>query len=126
MMIELALNKLQKYYGANMVLEDISFEVQTSEKVGIVGGNGCGKSTLLKVIMGIEGYEKGTISIKKNSTLGYLEQMPVYPNDFAVLEVLNTAFEKIDKLQKELELLENQLSNSDEKNMDKLLNNYQV
>ena len=109
MMIELALNKLQKYYGANMVLEDISFDVQTSEKVGIVGGNGCGKSTLLKVIMGIEGYEKGTISIKKNSTLGYLEQMPVYPNDYTVLEVLNTAFEKIDKLQKELEVLENQL-----------------
>lgn len=123
-MIELALNKLQKYYGANMVLEDISFDVQTSEKVGIVGGNGCGKSTLLKVIMGIEGYEKGTIAIKKNSTLGYLEQMPVYPNEFTVLEVLNTAFEKIDKLQEELELLENQLSNSDENNMDKLLNNY--
>jgi ATPase subunit of ABC transporter with duplicated ATPase domains len=123
-MIELALNKLQKYYGANMVLEDISFDVQTSEKVGIVGGNGCGKSTLLKVIMDIEGYEKGTISIKKNSTLGYLEQMPIYPNDFTVMEVLNTAFEEIDKLQKELEVLENQLSNSDENNMDKLLNNY--
>lgn len=123
-MIELALNKLQKYYGANMVLEDISFEIQTAEKIGIVGSNGCGKSTLLKVIMGIEGYENGTISIKKNSTLGYLEQMPVYPNDFTVLGVLNTAFEKIDRLQEELEILENQLSNSDENNADKLLNNY--
>lgn len=123
-MIELALNKLQKYYGANMVLEDISFEVQTSEKIAIVGSNGCGKSTLLKIIMGIEGYEKGTISIKKNSTLGYLEQMPVYPDYFTVLDVLNTAFEKIDELQKDLEILENQLSNMDEVNMDKLLNNY--
>ena len=64
-MIELSLNKLQKYYGATMVLEDITFDVQTSEKVGIVGGNGSGKSTLLKIIMGIEEYEKGNLSIKK-------------------------------------------------------------
>lgn len=123
-MIELALNKLQKYYGANMILEDITFDIQTSEKVGIVGGNGCGKSTLLKIIMGIEGHEKGTISIKKNSTLGYLEQMPVYPEDFKVIDVLNTAFEKIDNLQKELELLEKQLCDSNEVNTEKLLNSY--
>ncbi|WP_297427852.1 ribosomal protection-like ABC-F family protein [Clostridium sp.] len=123
-MIELALNKLQKYYGANMVLEDITFEVQTSEKVGIVGENGCGKSTLLKIIMGLEGYENGTISIKKNSTLGYLEQMPAYPSNFKVIDVLNTAFEKVDSLQKELEDLEAQLSKANEGNMEKLLSNY--
>jgi ATPase subunit of ABC transporter with duplicated ATPase domains len=123
-MIELALNKLQKYYGANMVLEDVTFEIQTSEKVGIVGGNGCGKSTLLKIIMGLEGHESGTISIKKNSTLGYLEQMPVYPKGFKVIEVLNTAFEEVDRLQKELELLENQLAVSNEANADKLLKSY--
>ncbi|EKQ57809.1 MULTISPECIES: ribosomal protection-like ABC-F family protein [unclassified Clostridium] len=123
-MIELALNKLQKYYGANMVLEDITFEVQTSEKVGIVGENGCGKSTLLKIIMELESYENGTISIKKNSTLGYLEQMPAYPSNFKVIDVLNTAFEKVDSLQKELEYLEAQLSKANEGNTEKLLSNY--
>jgi ATPase subunit of ABC transporter with duplicated ATPase domains len=123
-MIELALNKLQKYYGANMVLEDVTFDIQTSEKVGIVGGNGCGKSTLLKILMGIEEHESGTISIKKNSTLGYLEQMPVYPEGFKVIDVLNTAFEKIDKLQKEMEVIEKQLTEANEANMEKLLNSY--
>lgn len=123
-MIELALNKLQKYYGANMVLEDITFDIQTGEKVGIVGGNGCGKSTLLKIIMGIEAYEKGTISIKKNSTLGYLEQMPVYPEAFKVIEVLNTAFEKMDELQREMEALEKQLADNKEDDIEKLLNSY--
>ncbi|RII32154.1 ABC transporter ATP-binding protein [Clostridium chromiireducens] len=123
-MIELALNKLQKYYGANIILEDITFEAQTSEKIGIVGDNGCGKSTLLKIIMGIESYDKGAISIRKNATLGYLEQMPIYPNDFKVIDVLNVAFERLDGLQKELELLEQQLLNSNETNMEKLLSNY--
>lgn len=123
-MIELALNRLQKYYGATVVLEDVTFEVQTSEKVGIVGSNGCGKSTLLKIIMGIEGYEKGMLSIKKGVTLGYLEQMPIYPDSFKVIDVLNSAFEKIDSLNKELELLEKQLATEDEANMDRLLKSY--
>ncbi|MHB8061498.1 MAG: ribosomal protection-like ABC-F family protein [Ruminiclostridium sp.] len=123
-MIELALNRLQKYYGATMVLADITFEVQTSEKVGIVGSNGCGKSTLLKIIMGIEDYEKGMLSIKKGATLGYLEQMPIYPDSFRVIDVLNSAFEKIDSLNKELELLEKQLATGNEANMDRLLKSY--
>jgi ATPase subunit of ABC transporter with duplicated ATPase domains len=123
-MIELALNKLQKYYGANMVLEDITFEVQTSEKVGLVGVNGCGKSTLLKIIMGLEGYEKGMMSIKKGSTIGYLEQMPMYPQDFKVMDVLNTAFQKLDEVHKHLEILEKQLSEAQEEKAEKLLNRY--
>jgi ATPase subunit of ABC transporter with duplicated ATPase domains len=123
-MIELALNKLQKYYGATMVLEDITFEVQTGEKVGIVGGNGCGKSTLLKIIMGIEGYEQGMLTIKKGSTLGYLEQMPSYPDNYTVKDVLNTAFEKIDTVYEQLKNIEEQLSKGLEINMERELNKY--
>jgi len=123
-MIELALNKLQKYYGATKVLDDITFEIQTSEKVGIVGGNGCGKSTLLKIIIGSEGYENGNMSFKKGATLGYLEQMPFYPDDFKVVDVLNLAFENIDNVYNELEMLEKQLSNVDEANMERVLNKY--
>lgn len=130
-MIELSLNKLQKYYGANMVLKEVTFDVQTSEKIGIVGVNGCGKSSLLKIIMGIESYENGNISIKKNSTLGYLEQIPVYPENYKVIDVLNTAFEKIEVIQKELYDIERQLANNsgrkeadNEKHMEKLLDRY--
>lgn len=123
-MIELALNKLQKYYGATKVLDDITFEVQTGEKVGIVGSNGCGKSTLLKIIIGSEGYEDGNLSFKKGATLGYLEQMPIYPDDFKVIDVLNLAFENIDNVYKELEMLEKQLSNVDGANMNRVLNKY--
>lgn len=123
-MIELALNKLQKYYGATMVLEDITFEIQTSEKVGIVGSNGCGKSTLLKIIMGIEGYESGMLSIRKGANLSYLEQMPNYPDEYKVIDVLNLAFEKINSLSKEMEQIEKQLSDAQGDNIEKLLNKY--
>lgn len=123
-MIELAINKLQKYYGAAKVLDDITFEVQTSEKVGIVGSNGCGKSTLLKIIIGLEGYENGNIAVRKGAVLGYLEQMPKYPDNFKAVDVLNTAFEKADNIYKQLKVIEEQLSNADADNMDKLLKKY--
>lgn len=123
-MIELAINKLQKYYGAAKVLDDITFEVQTSEKVGIVGCNGCGKSTLLKIIIGLESYENGNIAVRKGAVLGYLEQMPEYPDNFKAADVLNTAFEKADNIYKQLKILEEQLSNADADNMDKLLKKY--
>lgn len=121
-MIELALNKLQKYYGATQVLEDITFEVHTSEKVGLVGSNGCGKSTLLKIIMGIEEYEKGMMSMRKGATLGYLEQMPAYPDNYKVIDVLNEAFKKLDDLQGELKRLEKDLSSGSNADMEKKLN----
>lgn len=123
-MIELALNKLQKCFGGTMVLEDITFDVQSYEKIGIVGSNGCGKSTLLKIIMGKESYEKGTLSIKKGATLGYLEQIPTYPQNFMAIDVLNTAFEEVDSVYEEMKLLEQQLSGVGEAEMEKRLNKY--
>lgn len=123
-MIELAINKLQKYYGAAKVLDDITFEVQTSEKVGIVGCNGCGKSTLLKIIIGLEAYEKGDLAVRKGAALGYLEQMPDYPDNFKATDVLKTAFKKADNIYEQLEILEEQLSNADDADMERLLKKY--
>jgi ATP-binding cassette, subfamily F, member 3 len=122
--IVLALSKLQKYYGSNMVLEDITFEVHSSEKVGIVGSNGCGKTTLFKIFMGIEEYEKGMLTIKKGATLGYLEQMPVYPESYKVIDVIKIAFEELDKIQEEMEVLEKRLTNSQETKLEDMLNKY--
>lgn len=123
-MIELAINCLEKYYGAAMVLKNITFEVQTGEKVGIIGTNGCGKSTLLKVIMGLESYEKGMLTIKKGHTIGYLEQMPNYSEDFTVMDVLSSAFSVVDELYEEMRELEKKLSEYEEKDIEKTLKKY--
>jgi len=105
-MIELALNSVQKYYGATQILENITFEVQTGEKIGIIGRNGSGKTTILKIIAGLEKQDQGAVIVKKGATLGYLDQIPDYPEDYTAMDVLNTAFiiqEKISKSLKESE-----------------------
>ena len=71
-MIDISLNNIEKFYGANKVLENISFEVHSEDRLGIVGKNGCGKSTIFKLITGIEGYDNGTLSKRKNQELNLL------------------------------------------------------
>lgn len=77
-MIQVSCSQVKKYYGAQLVLENITFEVQEGERVAIIGKNGSGKSTVLKLITRQEMPDEGTISIRKNAVTGYLEQMPEY------------------------------------------------
>lgn len=91
-MIELALNNVKKYYGANLVLSDISFTIQTGERVGVVGDNGCGKTTIFKGIAGIEPFDEGEVTFRKGVGFGYLNQIPQYPVSFTSKDVLEEAF----------------------------------
>ena len=61
-MIECSINNLIKYYGANKIFENISFELKTNERIGLIGKNGCGKTTLMKILIGAEDYQGGSIN----------------------------------------------------------------
>ncbi len=80
-MIEISLNKINKNYGFNSVLKDLSFDIKTNEKIALIGSNGCGKTTTLRLIMGEELPDSGTINIRKGSTIGYLTQIPPLEKD---------------------------------------------
>lgn len=128
-MIELALNGVVKYFGAVQVLSNVTFEVQTKERVGIVGANGSGKTTILKIIAGIESLDKGDMFVKKGLTLGYLNQIPEYSEDYSVEEVLSKAFDSLKPLEIKMNNLEEKLENSDEstfgeKEFQSILNKY--
>jgi len=75
-MIEISLNKVNKNYGFNSVLNNLSFDIKTNEKVALIGSNGCGKTTTLRLIMGIESCDSGSITIRKGISVGYLTQIP--------------------------------------------------
>ena len=109
-MIQLALKEVEKYFGGNRIFSNITFEVQTDERVGLIGRNGTGKTTVFKIIAGIEKQDKGSISIRKNSTIGYLHQIPDYPNNFKVIDILKIAFEIQYEMNSELKVLEEQMA----------------
>lgn len=107
-MIELSIHNLSKYYGANQILKEISFDLKTGERVGLIGQNGCGKTTLFKILMGIEDYQGGEISIRKGARMGYLNQIPEFEQGTTVLEVLERAFEELYRMKHKLSELERQ------------------
>lgn len=115
-MITLSVNELNKYYGANHVLKGLSFEIFEGEKIGLLGKNGAGKSTLFKILAGVETYESGFVSIPIGVKVGVLDQIPKYPENYTVLDVLMTAFESLARLKSEMDELEKAMAEStDEK-----------
>lgn len=72
-MIVLLCNNLNKSFGIDFILENISFIVNEGDKIGIIGVNGIGKIILFKIILGIYGYDSGDIYIFKDCEIGYLE-----------------------------------------------------
>lgn len=75
-MIEIGLNKVNKNFGFNQLLNDVSFEIKTNERVALIGSNGCGKTTTLKIIKGEVEIDSGNVFIRKGATTGYLSQIP--------------------------------------------------
>ena len=66
---------IQKTYGLQPILEDISFSISNTERVGLIGPNGCGKTTLMRILAGIEQPDSGTVvSTRPHLRIGYLAQ----------------------------------------------------
>lgn len=105
-MTEISVNGLIKSFEiGNNILDGITFQVETGERVGLLGRNGAGKSTLFKILTGEMDYDEGEVVIAKGRRLGLISQIPVYPVGFTVEDVLNTAFSRHQKLAEEMAAL---------------------
>lgn len=70
----LQINNLSLAYGAQQVFDDISFNINSGERIGLVGRNGSGKTTIFKIITGEVAPDQGKIAMPKNYTIGYVQQ----------------------------------------------------
>ena len=153
-MIDLSINNLTKFYGANKIFEKICFEVKTGERIGLIGKNGCGKTTIMKIIMGrfkesnlnlqgrledtgqvqvgealygeevLEVYQAGDVNLRKGIKIGYLNQIPVYSEDTKAIDVIRMAFQKVFDLKRWLSELEGVLQTSSGEELEKALLSY--
>lgn len=125
-MIEIELNNIIKNYGLKNVLNGMNLTLKTGEKAALIGCNGAGKSTVFKIIMKQESISSGTISIRKNATIGMLKQIYEYeetnPNVYTFLQ---RSFEHFFELETKLKKLENEMSyEKDDEKISELLQKY--
>ncbi|MGG4443667.1 ribosomal protection-like ABC-F family protein [Brevibacillus fortis] len=126
-MIIVATQQLQKSYGADPVLQDITLEIKAGERVGIVGPNGAGKTTLFKLLAGIESPDSGELFRAKGTIWAYLPQTPQYPADWTGEDVVASAFADVIKLQEQMRELEQQMGLlfENEQELNRLMLRYQ-
>ncbi|MDF2680040.1 MAG: putative transporter binding protein, partial [Brevibacillus sp.] len=126
-MILVATQHIQKSYGADPVLQDITLEIKAGERVGIVGPNGAGKTTLFKLLAGIESPDAGELYRAKGSVWAYLPQTPNYPNEWRTQDVIASAFEEVIRLQNEMRSLEEQMGQASDSatDLERLMHRYQ-
>ncbi len=114
-MIELSVTNLRHGFevGQN-IFEDVTFQVDTGERVGLLGYNGAGKTTLFRMLCGELIPDSGSISLAKGCRVGLISQIPVYPEGYTVEDVLNTAFARLHEMEHQLTELAAKLSEAPE------------
>ena len=82
----LQIDSLTKSFGDLVLFENITFGIAQGQKIGLIAKNGTGKTTLLNIIAGDEDYDSGAVVFRNGLRVGYLEQMPNYPETLTVLQ----------------------------------------
>ena len=130
-MIELSVQNLTKSFEVGeILLNGLSFEIQTGECVGIMGRNGCGKTTLFRMLTGELEPDEGTIVFAPNRKIGLISQIPAFPAAWTVENVLRSAYRELFAMKKKMEALERQMTVSADRAVlseyDRLTNAYEV
>jgi ATPase subunit of ABC transporter with duplicated ATPase domains len=118
----ISLTGISKQYGRQLLFVDASFQLNSGEKVGLVGPNGSGKTTLFRLITGEQVADEGDVSIPKKLTIGYFRQDVEEMSGRSVLDEAILGSGRVGDLHHELEQLNHAMSDPDRANdMDAIL-----
>ncbi|HEY2721896.1 MAG TPA: ABC-F family ATP-binding cassette domain-containing protein, partial [Chitinophagaceae bacterium] len=91
-------------FGSRIIVEEATWHIQPNERIGLIGYNGTGKSTLLKLLVGEYLPSNGSVERSRELTIGYLHQdLLSFDTNDSILKVALAAFEKVLRLEKEIE-----------------------
>jgi ATP-binding cassette subfamily F protein 3 len=94
----LSVAKLGKSYGDRKLFGDVSFHVNRSDRVGIIGPNGSGKTTLFRLLLGELEPDEGSVALRRGAAMGYLPQEITPGGDDTVLELATAVSPEITAL----------------------------
>jgi ATP-binding cassette, subfamily F, member 3 len=83
----LTISQVTKSFGADVLFEEISLQVNRGDRLGLIGANGSGKSTLFSLILGHDEPDQGTIQLQKNARMGFLPQENAPVGEETVLQL---------------------------------------
>lgn len=116
----LTVNNIKKMFGTDVIIQDITFEVQKGDRVGLVGINGSGKTTLFKVLNGEYTADEGTFTPARETSIGYMEQHVCRDMEKPAFDEVMTVFAPLLKMEAEIEVLTTKISEMPE-NLNELI-----
>lgn len=96
-------------FGGTTLFSDISFVINDSDRIALMGKNGAGKSTLLKILAGVRKPTRGSVSAPKDTVIAYLPQHLMTEDGRTVFEEASQAFAHLHEMQAHLDDLNRQL-----------------
>ena len=105
-MIDISVSNVTKEFEVGRkILDGVTFQVDTGERVGLLGKNGAGKTTLFRILTGELEPDEGQVSVASGKRVGLISQIPVYPEGYTVEMVLRAAFQRLKDMEEEMETL---------------------
>ena len=105
-MIDISVSNVSKEFEVGRkILDGLTFQVDTGERVGLLGKNGAGKTTLFRILTGELEPDEGQVSVAAGKRVGLISQIPVYPAGYTVESVLRAAFQRLGDMEREMEQL---------------------
>ena len=96
-------------FGGTTLFSDISFVINDSDRIALMGKNGAGKSTLLKILAGVRKPTRGSVSAPKDTVIAYLPQHLMTEDGRTVFEEASQAFAHLHEMQAHLDGLNRQI-----------------
>jgi ATP-binding cassette, subfamily F, member 3 len=107
------ITELTKSYGAELILQGVSFRVDARDRIGLVGPNGAGKSTLLNLLAGRLEPDGGEIAYAQGTIVGYLPQVAEFRPHHTLYEEMLASLEYIHSWEREMADLATSMSDPD-------------
>lgn len=106
----ISINQLTVEFGGFRLFENITYNINEKDRLGLAGKNGAGKSTMLKIIAGIQQPSSGNVAVPKNYKIGYLPQHMNHTNTRTVFEEAEQGLKELKQLQAQVDEMNEELA----------------